>query len=122
MIGPPESISQKTNAVITIVVPSIRAAMWISSVPLCVTLLWSRKWTSRLITQSCARPNIQIRTAAARRQTGFAASGLISGSKRAGGSTIRIETRNSPQSTGAVQRKAVNVFEWTETSRSGSDA
>jgi hypothetical protein len=28
-----------------------------------------------------------------RRQTGFAASGLISGSKRAGGSTTRIEAK-----------------------------
>ena len=44
-----------------------RAAMWIRSVPLFVTLLWSRKWTSRLITQSWASPKNQIMNGAALR-------------------------------------------------------
>ena len=102
-----------------IVVPSMRAAMWIRSVPFCVSCLWSRKWTSRPITHSCARPNSQISTPEARRQTGLAANGLISGSNRAGGSTIRIEAKKIVHSTGDAQRAAVNVFEWTETSLVG---
>ena len=96
--------------------------MWIRSVPFCVTCLWRRKWTRRPITQSWASPNSQISTPAARRQTGLAANGLISGSNRFGGNTIRMEAKKTVQSTGEAQRSAVNVFVWTETSLVGSVA
>ena len=94
--------------------------MWIRSVPLLVTLLWSRKCTSRLITHSWAKPKSQIMKVPALRYIGRAASGLTSGSTPLGGTTITIEMKKSVHSTGAAQRIAVNVFEWTETSLVGS--
>ena len=121
-IGPPESNSQNAKAATTIVVPSIRAAMWIRSVPLFVTWLRSRKCTSRLITHSWATPKTQIMVVPALRKTGRAASGLTSGSNPFGGITTTIETKNSVHSTGEAQRMAVKVFEWTETSLVGSVA